>query len=374
MVTVPQCEIRNPVPLVDLVAQYRAIESEIDDAISAVLQKGVFILGDAVSSFEQQFANFCGTRYAVGVDSGTTALELSLRGFGIGPGDEVITAANSFIASAFAISHAGARPVLVDVDPHTFTIDVARLEPAITHRTRAIIPVHLYGHPADMDPILELAREHDLVVIEDACQAHGARYRGRRVGSLGHAAAFSFYPGKNLGAYGNAGIIVTSDPELITTLRRLRNYGQDEKYIHLLPGYNRRLDTLQAAILLVKLSHLDEWNAARTRHAAVYEDLLKNAPVAIPKPSPYADTVWHLYVVRSPRRDQLKDRLEREAIITGIHYPVPIHLQPAYRDLGYQKGAFPITEAYANQVLSLPMYPELSCPALERIADVIRDQ
>jgi dTDP-4-amino-4,6-dideoxygalactose transaminase len=374
MVTMPQHKIESRVPLVDLAAQYRVIGSEINDAISAVLQKGDFILGDAVTLFEQEFADFCGVRYAVGVDSGTTALELSLRGLGIGPGDEVITVANSFIASALAISHARAKPVLVDADPQTFTIDIARLECSITPRTRAIIPVHLYGHTADMDPILELARSRDLMVIEDACQAHGARYKGKRVGSLGHAAAFSFYPGKNLGAYGDAGMVVTNDPELFTALRRLRNYGQDQKYIHLIPGYNHRLDTLQAAALRVKLRHLDEWNAARVRHAGAYEELLENAPVVTPKATDYAEAVWHLYVVRSPNRDRLKDRLERDGIITGIHYPVPIHLQPAYRDLGYEKGDFPITEAYANQVLSLPMYPELSYPDIERIAGVIRGQ
>jgi len=371
MVTTPQHEIAGIVPLVDLAAQYRAIRSEIDEAIIAVLQKSDFILGDAVSLFEQDFAHFCGVQHAIGVDSGTTALELSLRGFGISSGDEVITVANSFIASALAISHVGAKPVLVDVEPQSFTMDVTRLERAITQRTRAIIPVHLYGHPADMDPILDLAKSHNLKVIEDACQAHGARYKSKPAGSLAHAAAFSFYPGKNLGAYGDAGMIVTNDPDLANSLRRLRNYGQDQKYRHVVRGYNRRLDTLQAAVLRVKLKYLNCWNRARARHALAYDQLLENSRVVTPRTADYAEAVWHLYVICSTRRDQLRESLQKAGIMAGIHYPIPIHLQPAYHDLGYKKGDFPVSEMLAKEVLSLPMYAELNRSDIERIAKFI---
>src|SRR5881275_2315172 len=269
---------RPNVPFVDLGAHYRAIATEINDAISKVIQEADFILGHEVQLFEEEFASFCDARYAVGVDSGTSALELALRAFDIGPGDEVITAANSFIASALGISHAGAKPVFVDVDPYTYTLDVAAVERAITPRTKAILPVHLYGHPAHMHPIRQLADKHELVVIEDACQAHGARYKGKRVGSLGHAAAFSFYPGKNLGAYGDGGGIVTNDEAVYKKLLMLRNYGQTKKYHHEMQGFNRRLDTLQAAVLRIKLKYLDQWNAARREHADQYAELLTATP------------------------------------------------------------------------------------------------
>ena len=348
------------VPFVDLGVQYRAIATEIDDAISKVIQDADFILGNEVRLFEEEFAEFCDSSYAVGVDSGTSALELALRAFDIGPGDEVITAANSFIASALGISHAGARPVLVDVDPFTYTLDVKALERAITRRTKAIIPVHLYGHPAHMGPIRQLADKHGLVVIEDACQAHGARYKGKRAGSLGHAAAFSFYPGKNLGAYGDGGMVVTKDRKIACQLEMLRNYGQKEKYKHLFRGYNRRLDTMQAAILRVKLRYLEKWNAARRWNAKLYQKHLDGSGVVVPGEAGGAESVWHLYVIRTERRDALKDHLVSRGISASTHYPVPIHLQPAYQDLGYKRGDFPVTEAYADRILSLPMYAELT--------------
>jgi dTDP-4-amino-4,6-dideoxygalactose transaminase len=359
----------SQVPFVDLAAQYRAIEGEISEAVSKVLREGDFILGREVSLFEEEFAAFCEAKWAVGVDSGTSALELALRAYEIGPGDEVITAANTFIASALAISHAGATPVLVDVDADTYTIDVAAIEKAITPRTKAIIPIHLYGHPADMDPILQLAQRHGLVVIEDACQAHGARYKGKRTGSLGHAAAFSFYPGKNLGAYGDGGAVVTSDAAVAKRLGMLRNYGQKEKYQHMFRGFNRRLDTLQAAVLRTKLKRLDEWNEARRQHAKSYSRLLAQSGFVVPRASAVCESVWHLYVIRIDQRDALKEHLATRGISAGIHYPIPIHLQPAYRDLGYQPGDFPVTEEYSRQILSLPMYAELTPDILGRVAE-----
>lgn len=361
------------VPFVDLRAQYAAIGAEMNAAMAQVMREADFILGREVSLFEEEFAAFCEAEYAVGVDSGTSALELVLRAFDIGPGDEVITVANTFIATVLAISHAGATPVLVDVDPRTYTIETDAIENAITTRTKAIIPVHLYGQPADMDPILDIAQQYGLVVIEDACQAHGARYKGKRVGSLGHAAAFSFYPAKNLGACGDGGAVVTSDDRVAECVRMLRDYGQREKYHHLLRGYNRRLDTLQAALLRVKLEYLDEWNTARQQHVKLYGDFLEHSSVALPTGADYAESVYHLYVIRVQDRDELRAYLHDQGIATGIHYPIPIHLQPAYRDLGYSPGVFPVTENYANQVVSLPMYPELSPELIECVAAAINN-
>src|SRR5437660_7296903 len=359
------------VPFVDLGAQYRTIEGEIGEATSRVIQQSDFILGREVSLFEEEFAAFCEAKYAIGVDSGTSALELALRAYDIGPGDEIITAANSFIASALAISHAGARPILVDVDPSTYTADVSAIESAITPRTKAVLPVHLYGHPAHMDPIRELADKHGLVIIEDACQAHGTRYKGRRAGSLGHAAAFSFYPGKNLGAYGDGGIVVTNDRGIAKRLEMLRNYGQKEKYQHLFRGYNRRLDTLQAAVLRVKLKYLEKWNAARRSNAVLYHKFLEGCGVVLPGEAGGAESVWHLYVIRIEQRDVLREHLISQGISAGIHYPIPIHLQPAYRDLGYKRGEFPVTESYAQELLSLPMYAEMTQGQIEYVSKTI---
>jgi dTDP-4-amino-4,6-dideoxygalactose transaminase len=360
------------VPLVDLSLQYRSIAPDIDQALSSVLQRADFILGQDVSLFEQEFSSYCGAAFAVGVDSGTSALELALRAFGVGPGDEVITAANSYIASALAISHVGATPVLVDADPKTYTIDVSAVGRVISSRTRAIIPIHLYGQPADMDAIVQIARDHELLVLEDACQAHGAIYRDHRVGSLGHAAAFSFYPGKNLGAYGDGGAVVTNDETIAKQVRKLRNYGQTGKYKHVIKGYNRRLDTLQAAVLRVKLPYLDTWNDARRKHAAHYSCFLTGAGVSTPYECTQGNSVWHLYVIRTTYRDELQVYLAERGIATGIHYPIPIHLQPAYSDLGYKPGSFPVAEQCARECLSLPMYAELTNTAIEYIADAIR--
>jgi dTDP-4-amino-4,6-dideoxygalactose transaminase len=362
---------RHEVPFVDLAAQYRDISAEISDAVATVFKRTDFILGKAVEEFEAEFANYCGVSEAVAVDSGLSALQLSLRAYGIVPGDEVITVANTFIATALAISHAGATPVLVDVHPETYNMDTRALRAAIGPRTRAIIPVHLYGHPAEMDEIAAVASSHGLLVIEDACQAHGARYRGRSTGSLGHAAAFSFYPGKNLGAYGDGGMIVTRDSWIADRLRVLRNYGQTRKYHHVEQGYNHRLDTLQAAVLRVKLRYLDRWNAARHQHARTYCSLLAGSDVACPMEQDYAQSAWHLFVIRVSSRDGLQQYLTSQGIHTGIHYPIPIHLQPAYASLPYVPGALSVTEAYAGQILSLPMYPELSENDIQRVSDAI---
>jgi len=361
------------VPFVDLGAQYEALRAQIDAAIAQVLQNTNFILGEEVALLEQDFANYCEADAAVGVDSGTSALELALRAFDIGEGDQVITVANTFIATALAISNTGARPVLVDCDRNTYNIDVSRIEEAITPRTRAILPVHLYGQPVDMDALLDIAQRHNLVVIEDACQAHGARHKGRRVGSIGDAAAFSFYPAKNLGAYGDGGMVVSNRPEVIHAVRMLRNYGQQEKYHHTRRGFNRRLDTIQAAVLRVKLGYLDAWNDARRQHAALYDSLLADLPLKRPIEADYARGVYHLYVIRVPERDRVQEHLRERGIHTGIHYPISIHLQPAYRELGHAPGSFPVSEAYAKQILSLPMYAELSDLSIERVADALRE-
>jgi len=360
------------VPFVDLAAQHRLLASEVQPAIAAVLERGDFILGEELSLFEEEFAAYCGVKHAIGVDSGTSALELVLRGFDIGPGDEVITAANTFIATALAISYTGARPILLDINPQTYNINVACVEGAITERTKAIIPVHLYGQPAEMDPIMQIAGKYGLVVIEDACQAHGARYRGRRVGSIGDAAAFSFYPSKNLGAYGDGGMIVTNSTAIAQRVRMLRDYGQTRKYHHDSMGYNRRLDTLQAAVLRAKLQYLDAWNAARRHRARLYGKLLDHSSVVLPTEADYADHVYHLYVIGVEDRDGLRAYLHDKGIATGIHYPIPIHLQLAYRDLGYERGDFPISERCAEQILSLPMYAELTPSSIAYVAEAIR--
>ncbi len=363
-------------PFVDLHAQYRSIKDEVSTAITTVLERGDFILGHDVAEFEREFADYCGTRHAVGVDSGLSALELGLRALGVGPGDEVIVPANSFIASALPITALGAKAVLVDVDEDTYNLDVTLVEAAITPRTKAIMPVHLYGRLADMAAIMELAERHGLKVIEDACQAHGARsslagVSGRAAGGFGHVAAFSFYPAKNLGAYGDGGALTTDDDEIAERVRLLRNYGSKVKYHHEVAGYNRRLDTLHAAVLRVKLRYLDAWNAARQRHAVAYREALAGSDLILPSPAPEGEHVYHLYVVRCRERDELQAHLSALGIATGIHYPIPIHLQPAYRDLGHSPGDFPITERLAAEILSLPMFAELPASAPARVAAAI---
>jgi dTDP-4-amino-4,6-dideoxygalactose transaminase len=361
------------VPFVDLKAQYHSIAADIDRAITGVIANTSFILGPEVSSFEAEFANFCESDYCVGLDSGTSALELALRAYDIGPGDEVITVANTFIATVSAISFTGAQPVLVDALPETYTIDVAAVERAITASTRAIIPVHLYGQVADMEPLLSLARDYGIPVIEDACQAHGADYRGRRVGSSGNIACFSFYPGKNLGAYGDAGALTTNDPAIAERVRMLRDYGQTRKYHHEFIGYNRRLDAIQAAILRAKLPHLNDWNAARLRHASLYTALLADTSVITPSIHKVGSHVFHLYVIRTTNRDGLQAHLQDRGIATGIHYPIPVHLQRAYANHGYRQGDFPVTEQHAEEILSLPMYPELTRHQIEYVANAVRE-
>jgi dTDP-4-amino-4,6-dideoxygalactose transaminase len=363
----------NPIPLVDLRAQYRTIADEVDAAMHRVVEQGDFILGQDVESFESEFAAYCEAAHALGVDSGLSALELGIRAMGIGPGDEVLTPANSFIASSSAISTAGATPVWVDADPETYNLDIDAARAAITPRTKAIMVVHLYGQPVDMTAISALAGDYGLPVIEDACQAHGARWAGRRVGSFGAFAAFSFYPGKNLGAYGDGGILTTGDPDLAERVRTLRNYGQRRKYEHVTIGWNRRLDTVQAAVLRVKLRRLDGWNEARRAHARLYDRLLEDTDVALPRTISGAEHVYHLYVIQVPEPVRLLALLAERGISAGLHYPVPIHLQGAYRERGLGPGTFPVTEALAGRVLSLPMYPELRVEQIERVSDAVRE-
>lgn len=360
------------VPYLDLKAQYRSIKPEIDAALARVLESCQFILGPEVAAFEKEFAAHCGAAECVALNSGTSALHLALLAAGIGAGDEVITVPFTFAASVAAILYVGARPVLVDIDPRSFTIDPGAIEPAITARTKAILPVHLYGQMADMDPIVEIARRRRLVVIEDAAQAHGATYKGRSAGSIGDIACFSFYPGKNLGAYGEGGAITTNNPQYASTIRMLRDWGQDRKYHHQLRGYNYRMDGFQGAVLRVKLRHLEEWTEARRSIVRRYNDLLAACDLQTPTEMPWARHVYHVYTVRADDRDGLHAALSNDGIQTGIHYPIPVHLQPAYADLGYQTGAFPNAENAASEVLSLPLYPELSSQAIEEVVGSVK--
>lgn len=359
------------IPLIDLTSQHRELREEITAAIQGVLDRGDFILGQDVNKLEEEFAAYCGTKYAIGVDSGLSALELSLRALGVGAGDEVIVPAHTFTASAAAISFAGAKPVFVDVDPETLCIDVTKIEAAITPNTKAILPVHLYGLPADMDAIMAIAVKHNLVVVEDGCQAHGATYKGKRTGNLGHAAGFSFYPTKNLGACGDAGIITTNDENVVEAAKALRNCGQRTKNVHELSPFNHRLDSMQAAILRVKLQHLDKWIDSRRRLAAAYNKLLTGSNVIIPAEPSGLEHVYHLYVIRSKTRDVLQEHLKARGIGTAIHYPKPVHLQPFYTQQGGAEGQFPVAERICNEILSLPMYPELTDEQVEVVASEI---
>jgi dTDP-4-amino-4,6-dideoxygalactose transaminase len=359
------------IPLVDLPAQYRALKPEIDAAVATVFEKAQFVLGPAVSAFERDFAAFCQTSEAIGVNSGTSALHLSLVAAGIGPGDEVITVPFTFVATVAAIEYSGAKPVLVDVEPEFLTMDPAKLEAAITPRTKAIIPVHLFGQPADMDAIMAIGKKHGLVVIEDACQAHGSEYKGRRCGSIGQLGCFSFYPGKNLGAYGEGGAIVTNDPELAQKLRLLRAWGEEVRYEHKYRGFNYRMDGVQGAILGVKLRHLEAWTEARRRNAGEYARRLADTSAKLPGERRDVRHVYHLYVVRVQQRDAWRERLTEAGVQTGVHYPIPVHLQPAYRDLGYAAGDFPVCEDASREVLSLPMFPELTDAQIAEVAHVL---
>ncbi|GBC63771.1 erythromycin biosynthesis sensory transduction p rotein eryC1 [Desulfonema ishimotonii] len=358
------------VPFLDLKAQHQSVQNEIAAAIAAVMDRSAFAGGPFAEQFETEFAEFCHCRYAVGVGSGTEALGLTLLTLGIGRGDEVITVPNTFIATAEAISFCGATPVFTDIDEATHTLNPRLLKAAITPRTRAIIPVHIFGQPADMDPILEIARAYRLFVVEDACQAHGAEYKGRRTGSLGDAGCFSFYPGKNLGACGEAGAVVTDQADIAAKIRMLRDHGQSEKYRHHLVGWNARMDGIQGAVLSVKLKHLEKWNAARRANAGFYRELLGNrAGLLLPGEAEYARHVYHIYAVRVQNRDALISALAEDGIFCGIHYPVPIHLTEAYQGLGYGRGSFPVAEKCAEELVSLPMFPELRKEQIEQVAD-----
>ncbi|NIM03356.1 aminotransferase class I/II-fold pyridoxal phosphate-dependent enzyme [bacterium] len=359
-------------PLVDLKRQYLSIKKEIDGAIQEVIDKSAFIMGENVQGFENEFAKFCGVKYGVGTSSGTTALHLALVAWGIKQGDEVITVPYTFIATTEAISQTGAKVVFVDIEDRSYAMDPEKIEGAITERTKAIIPVHLFGQPADMDKIRELANKHNIIVIEDACQAHGAEYRGKRVGSLGDIACFSFYPGKNLGAYGDAGMAVTNNKELVEKMNLLRNHGYQKKYYHQMEGYNYRLDAIQAAILRVKLRHLEEWTEKRRKNARLYDELLKGSGVETPREMEYARHVYHLYVIGTDKREGLYSRLRENGISAAIHYPLPLHLQQAYEYLGYKKGDFPVSEACSERLLSLPMFPELTEDEIKKIVEIIK--
>jgi dTDP-4-amino-4,6-dideoxygalactose transaminase len=359
------------IPYLDLKAQYHGIKAEIDAAVLSVLESTHFILGEKVAAFEREFAAYCQASESVGVNSGTSALHLALLASGIGPGDEVITTPFTFVATVAAIRYAGATPVFVDVEPDYFTIDTTRIESAITGKTKAIMPVHLYGQPADMTPILEIARRRSLVVIEDAAQAHGAEYHGRRCGSLAEMAAFSFYPGKNLGAYGEGGAITTTRSDMAATCRVLRDWGQEKRYEHRLKGFNYRMDGVQGAVLGVKLRHLEAWTEKRRQVARWYAQALDPESVRLPKERPGCRHVYHVYAVRSDDRDGLRDALTKQDIQTGIHYPIPVHLQPAHADLGYRTGDFPVAESAAREVLSLPIFPEMTREQVTTVAAAV---
>jgi dTDP-4-amino-4,6-dideoxygalactose transaminase len=360
------------IPLLDLRSQYAALREEVLPAIEEVMADGRFILGQEVQQFEQAFAKYCDARQCAALANGTEALHIALRALDIGPGDEVITAANSFVATAFAIAYAGATPVFVDVNPHDYNINVELIERAITRRTKAILPVHLYGQPAEMDEILAIARKHNLRVVEDACQAHGASYRGRPVGALGDAGCFSFYPGKNLGAYGDGGAVVTNDSELAERIRVLRNYGQVQKNVHAFMGYNNRLDTLQAAILLVKLKYLNQWNEARRRAAERFDELLREADVVCPKRKPHTQHAFHLYVIRHEQRDELIEHLKGQGVQAGIHYPRPLHKAAPFLRCRTVPEDVPVASSLASRIVSLPIYPELTGEQLRHIADAVK--
>jgi dTDP-4-amino-4,6-dideoxygalactose transaminase len=361
----------NKVAFVDLYQQHQAIEEELVEVFRRVLRKSSFILGPEVVAFEKEFAAYVGAADCIAVNNGTTALQLVLAALGIGPGDEVITVANTFIATAEAICAVGARPVFVDVDPVSYTMDPELVEAAITPNTKALLPVHLYGQAADVDALLEIARRHNLHLVEDACQAHGATYKGRKAGSLGVAGCFSFYPGKNLGCLGEGGAVVTSNPELAQRMRMLRDHGSVKKYEHSLPGYNFRLEGLQGGFLSVKLRHLDRWNARRREVAKLYNELLSETSLGLPVEMGWGDHVYHLYVIQADDREALRNALNAAGVECGLHYPVPLHLQAAYANLGYEKGSFPVSEHLSSHILSLPMHPFITDEEVKRVASVL---
>jgi dTDP-4-amino-4,6-dideoxygalactose transaminase len=362
------------IPFIDLKSEYAEINEEIAQAVQRVIKSGWFILGEEIKKFEEEFSKYIGTKYGIGVNSGSDALFLALKALGIGKGDEVITVSHTFISTVDAIVRNGAKPVFVDIDPDTYCIDATKIEEKITERTRAILPVHLYGHPADMAPIMNIAEKYNLFVIEDACQAHGAEYKGRKVGGLGDLGCFSFYPVKNLGAYGDGGIVVTNNEELAEKLGLLRNYGQPQKYHHDFVGVNSRLDEIQATILQVKLKHLDAWNERRRRVAKLYNELLGDSEIVTPIEKGYAKHIYHLYVIRHKDRNKLQQHLSKKEIQTMIHYPIPVHMQKAYLNLNLGFNVhLPVTEKICNEILSLPMHPGLNDDEVSSIAEVIKN-
>ncbi len=366
------------VPYFDLTAQYAELRDEIRAALDRVCQKASFILGEEVAAFEESFARYCEVKHCVALNSGTSALHLALLSAGVGPGDEVITTANTFIATAEAISYTGATPVFVDIDPATANLDPALIAPAVSSRTKAVVPVHLYGRPAEMNTILEIAKRHNLVVIEDACQAHGARYHGKRVGGFGHSGVFSFYPGKNLGAYGEGGALTTNSDDVARFVREIRTHGESKRYFHDRVGYNYRMEGFQGAVLSVKLKYLDRWNAKRQEFAKLYCDRLKedsrrNSRIRLPQDSPGSESVYHLFTPWVPNRDAVREELARRGIQTAVHYPVPVHLQKAYAQLGYKPGSLPHTEKACAEVLSMPLFPEMTCEQVVYAADTLSE-
>ena len=360
-------------PFLNLKTSYTTYQAEYDTAVARALASGWYILGPEVEAFEAEFAAYSHLRHAIGVASGTDAVLLALKGLGIGAGDEVITVAHTAVATVTAVELAGATPVLVDIDPHSYTIDPSAVSAAITPRTKAIVAVHLYGHPADLDPLQALAQRHGLALVEDCAQAHGAQYKGQPVGSIGDASAFSFYPTKNLGAMGDGGLVGTRHADVAERVRWLRQYGWQERYISQIAGYNSRLDELQAAILRVGLAHLDEGNGARRQLAAEYGRLLAPTPLRLPTAVPHVQHVYHLYVIQTPQRDELAEQLRQKGVGTAVHYPVPIHRQPAYAHLGYAQGSLPTTETAAQQVLSLPLYPQLAQAQVAAVAQALAE-
>jgi len=361
------------VPFLDLKAQYNTIKDEIAPALQQVLDNTAFAGGPFVAQFEKEFAAFCGAKHAVGVGNGTDALWMALLALGVGPGDEVITQPDTFIATAEAISYCGATPVFCDVEEKTYNMDPAKLEAAITPKTKGVIPVHLFGQTADIDPITEIARKRNLFVVEDASQAHGAEYKGRKAGSMGVAGCFSFYPGKNLGAYGEAGAVVTSDDALADKMRMLRDHGSAKKYYHTHVGFNCRMDGFQGAVLSVKLKHIDTWNEGRRKNARLYNESLKGTPgVILPQEVDYAKHVYHIYAIRVKERDALISKLGEKEIGTNIHYPVPVHLQQAYSSMGLREGSFPAAERCAAEFVSLPMFPELTAEQIRYVSDEVK--
>jgi dTDP-4-amino-4,6-dideoxygalactose transaminase len=360
------------VPYIDLQRQAAQLRAELLEELAKVVDECTFVLGPHVSAFEEEFAKYLGVKHCVAVNSGTSALHLALRVLDIGPGDEVITTPFTFVATAWAIAYVGAKPIFVDVDPTTFNIDPAAVERAITPRTRAIIVVHLFGLPCDMDALVKICDRYGLVLVEDAAQAHGARYGGRMIGTFGRVACFSFYPTKNLGAIGEGGALVTDEPNIAVRARSLRDHGSDRKYHHVEVGYNYRMEGIQGAILKVKLKYLDQWNAERARLARLYIDLLSDTPLTLPRQNPGCIPVWHLFTVRCNRRDELKRYLEEHGVGTAIHYPIPLHLQPAFAHLGYKPGDLPVAEQLSRECLSLPLYPGLTEEEVKFVADTIR--